>query len=427
MSNQFVDEARIFVRSGDGGSGMISFRREKYVPRGGPDGGDGGHGGNVVLVANPRINTLQTFSRQIHFRAENGMPGGKANRTGATAPDLEIEVPAGTIVRDDSGGLIADLTHPGQRVVVAKGGRGGRGNTRFKSSTQQSPRIAEKGEPGEERWLQLELKLVADVGIVGVPNAGKSTLLSVISNAKPKIADYPFTTLVPNLGIVRLGYRDMVMADIPGLVEGAHQGIGLGHDFLRHIQRTRILIHLIDGAAENPLADYHQINTELTLFDEQLRNRPTLVVINKMDLPEAQVAWPHIRDQFGKLGIEPMNISAATQQGTQELVNRVFAMLDELMAQEPIVSEETITEMPVYELGEDQMAFTIEKVDQGVFQVRGKRIERAALMTYWDYDDAVNRFQRILKAMGITEALETAGVQVGDTVYIGDTELEWGE
>lgn len=432
MSTQFVDKARIFVKSGDGGNGVISFRHEKFAPRGGPDGGDGGHGGNVVLVANPKINTLQYFARQVHFRAEGGTNGDKRNRTGASAPDLEIEVPVGTIVRDESGKQIADLTRPEQRVIVAKAGRGGRGNSRFKSSVHQAPRVAERGEPGEEFWLYLELKLMADVGIVGMPNAGKSTLLSVISNAKPKIADYPFTTLAPNLGLVELDYRDMVVADIPGLVEGAHRGVGLGHDFLRHVQRTRILIHMIDATSDNPLADYHQINTELILFDEKLRERPTVVAVNKMDLPEAQEAWPKIQAELQKFGVEAVSISAATQQGTKELVYRMFAMLDELEASMPeaqTAEGESLAEgeMPVYELNEEDLAFTVTKVRNGVFQVSGKRIERAAAMTYWDYDDALNRFQRILNAMGISEALEVAGVQAGDTVYIGEMELEWGE
>lgn len=426
MSQQFLDEARVFVKSGDGGDGRISFRREKFAPRGGPDGGDGGHGGSVVMVANPKINTLQAFANKIHLRAEPGIAGNIALRTGATAPDLMVEVPVGTIIRDDNGGLIADLTRPGQQVVVAKGGRGGKGNTRFKSSTNQAPRIAEKGEPGVEMWLNLELKLMADVGIVGVPNAGKSTLLSVISNAKPKVANYPFTTLIPNLGVVSQDYRDLVMADIPGLVEGASQGVGLGHDFLKHIQRTRVLIHLLDGAGANPMADYHQINTELALFDEKLLERPTVVVINKMDLPEAQAAWPKLQAELQKLGREAMSISAATQQGTRELIYKAFELLDSL----PQEIETTIPdadEVPVYSLGKDDLAFEISRRMDGSLQVTGKRIERAAAMTYWDYDEALMRFQRVLEAMGISKALEKAGVKVGDTVYIGEMELEWGD
>jgi GTP-binding protein len=414
MSQQFLDEARIFVKSGDGGDGRISF------------GGDGGHGGSVVMVANPKINTLQAFANKVHLRAEPGIAGNIALRTGATAPDLIVEVPVGTIIRDDNGGLIADLTRPGQQVVVAKGGRGGKGNTRFKSSTNQAPRIAEKGEPGVEMWLNLELKLMADVGIVGVPNAGKSTLLSVISNAKPKVANYPFTTLTPNLGVVRQDYRDLVMADIPGLVEGASQGVGLGHDFLKHIQRTRVLIHLLDGSGANPMADYHQINTELALFDEKLLERPTVVVVNKMDLPEAQAAWPKLQAELQKLGREAMSISAATQQGTRELVYKAFELLDSL-PQEVETTVLEADEVPVYSLGKDDLAFEISRRMDGSLQVTGKRIERAAAMTYWDYDEALMRFQRVLEAMGISKALEKAGVKAGDTVYIGEMELEWGD
>ncbi|MBI5931231.1 MAG: GTPase ObgE [Chloroflexi bacterium] len=426
MSQQFLDEARVFVKSGDGGDGRISFRREKFAPRGGPDGGDGGHGGHVVVVANPKINTLQSLANKVHFRAESGIAGGIALRTGSTAPDLVIEVPVGTIIRDDEGNLVADLTRAGQRVIVARGGRGGKGNTKFKSSTNQAPRIAEKGEPGVEIWLNLELKLMADVGIVGVPNAGKSTLLSVISNAKPKVADYPFTTLIPNLGLVRLDYRDMVVADIPGLVEGASQGVGLGHDFLKHIQRTRVLIHMLDGSGSNPMADYHQINTELALFDEKLLERPTVVVINKMDLPQAQAAWPKLEAELRKLGKEPMALSAATQQGTRELIYRAFELLDSLPAETEATLQEA-DEIAVYRLGEDDMAFQISRRMDGSFQVSGKRIERAAQMTYWDYDEALMRFQKILEAMGVSAALVKAGVKAGDSVYIGEMELEWGD
>ncbi len=427
MAVQFLDEARIFIKSGDGGDGMVSFRREKYVPRGGPSGGDGGRGGDIVFVANPKLNTLRNFANQVHYRAENGKRGGSGNKTGADAPDLVIEVPVGTLIRDEEGRLIADLTRPEQRVVVLKGGRGGRGNARFKSSTNQAPRMAEKGEPGQEMWVQLELKLVADVGIVGVPNAGKSTLLSVISNAKPRIADYPFTTLVPNLGVVYVDYQEMVVADIPGLVEGAHQGIGLGHDFLRHVQRTRVLIHLLDGTAPDPLADFHQINTELALFDERLLERPMVVVVNKIDMPNAQTTFPDLQVALQELGYEVMAISALTHQNVDKLVKRVFELLQTVKDQEPITFDDVMSEdeVPVYEMPPDESFFTVERVRDGVFQVRGQRIERAAAMTHWDYDQALNRFQRILEAMGVSKALENAGVQSGDSVFIGDLELEW--
>jgi GTP-binding protein len=418
------DEAKIYVRSGDGGHGLVHFRREKYIPRGGPSGGDGGKGGDVYLIVKPTLNTLIAFTRQSRFRADNGAAGGPSNKTGHGGDDLLIDVPPGTIVRDArTGDLIADLTAPDQRILVAKGGRGGRGNARFASSTNQAPRIAEKGEPGEQRTLALELKLLADVGIVGVPNAGKSTLLSVISNAKPKIDSYPFTTLQPNLGVVVLDDRDLVFADIPGLIEGAHSGAGLGHDFLRHVQRTRVLVHLLDGAAENPIADFHQINTELALFDDKLGEKPQIIVFNKMDLPEAQEHWPEIRQQLEALDYETLAISALTHQGVREVVSRAVLMLDALGEEE----EPEPAELPVYQLGEDPLAYTVERLSDDEFRVSGKRIERAVAMTYWDYDQAVTRFQRILESIGITAALENAGVKVGDTVYIGEYELEWGE
>lgn len=416
------DEAKIQVKSGDGGNGIVHFRREKFVPRGGPAGGDGGKGGDIALVVEPTLNTLLAFTQQKYFPAESGQHGGTSNKTGRSGADLNIPVPPGTIVRDaETGSLIADLVEPGQRVVVARGGRGGRGNSRFATSTNQAPRIAEKGEPGEQRTLTLELRLLADVGIVGVPNAGKSTLLSVVSNAKPKIADYPFTTLEPNLGVALVDDRDLVLADIPGLIEGAHMGVGLGHGFLRHIQRTRVLIHLLDGAAGDPLADFHQINSELALFDEALAAKPQIVALNKIDLPQAQERWPGIREALKALGYEPMAISAVTHQNVRELLGRTLNTLDAL----PEVEEPA--ERPLYSLSEDPFAFEITRQPDSSFRVSGKRIERAAAMTYWDYDQAAARFQRILETMGISAALREAGVQPGDTVFIGDTELEWGE
>jgi GTP-binding protein len=415
----FLDEVRVFVKAGDGGAGLVSFRREKYVPLGGPSGGDGGKGGDVVFVVDPRLNTLTAFQNKRRYKAESGSPGGSANKTGASGEDLLIEVPPGTIVRLDDGTLIADLTAPGQRVVVAQGGRGGRGNTRFKSSTNQSPRIAEKGEPGQERWLNLELKLLADVGIIGVPNAGKSTFLSVVSAARPKIAPYPFTTLTPNLGVVTLSDRDIVLADIPGLVEGAHAGVGLGHSFLRHIQRTRLLIHLLDGAGEDPVGDYVQINSELALFDEALAHKPQIVVLSKADLPQAEAHWPTVQKLIDERGLTGMFISAVTHKGIPELMQKVVALLDDLP--EPAPLEEEV----VYQL-EPEDTYQIVRENEA-YRVIGARIERAAAMTYWEYDEAVNRFQRILGALGITDALREAGVETGDTVLIGDVVLEWAE
>lgn len=418
-----VDEAKIFVRSGKGGDGVVAFRREKYIPMGGPAGGDGGKGGDVILTVNPNINTLFFFKRHSRFEAKSGEKGGSSDMTGAAAPDLVIEVPAGTVVRDaETGELVADLVKVGDQVVVVQGGKGGKGNRRFVSSSNRAPRMAEKGAPAEERSLTLELKLLADVGIVGVPNAGKSTLLSVVSNAKPKIAPYPFTTLEPNLGVVILDHRDLVFADIPGLIEGAHMGVGLGHAFLRHIQRTRVLVHLLDGAGENPVADFTQINSELALYDDKLGQKPQLVVFNKMDLPEAQERFEQVKQALAERGVEVMPLSGMTRQNVDDLIRRVFRMVAELPPE-----QEPLHQIPVYELAEDENAFTLERDDEGSYIVRGKRIERAAKQTYWDYDESIMRFQRILEATGITEALVKAGVQVGDTVFIGEHELEWSD
>ena len=419
-----IDEAKIYVRSGDGGDGLIHFRREKYVPRGGPAGGDGGNGGDVVLTVNPKMATLAMFRKRIHFKADSGGRGGSNNKTGASSDELVIEVPPGTVVRDaESGGLLGDLVYEHDRIVVAKGGRGGRGNARFTSASRQAPRFAEKGEPGEERWITLELKLIADVGLVGAPNAGKSTLLSVISNAKPKVADYPFTTLEPNLGVMRYDDRDIVVADIPGLIEGAHEGVGLGHAFLRHVQRTRAIIHLLNGAGEDPLADYNQINVELALYDERLGEKPQIVVFNKIDLPEAQERWEKVDAELKRRGVKAMVISAATQENIDKLKQTVLQTVESL----PEESALFVEEMPVYELPEVEIPFKITRDEDGVFRVTGRRIERAAAMTYWDHDEAVLRFQEILETLGVTEALEEAGVEVGDTVFIGDFELEWTE
>lgn len=417
------DEAKIYIKSGDGGNGIVSFRREKYVPKGGPNGGDGGNGGDVVLRVNPKINTLLAFHRKVHFKAENGGRGGSSNRSGASGASVIVEVPPGTVVRDaDTNEVIADLLKHGEELVLMRGGRGGRGNARFATSSTQAPRMAEKGEPGQERWIKLELKLIADVGLVGVPNAGKSTLLSVMTNAKPKIAAYPFTTLEPNLGVVIYDDRDLVLADIPGLIEGAHLGVGLGHSFLRHVQRTRLIIHLLDGESENPIADYNQINMELALFDENLKDKPQIVVFTKMDLPHAQARWESLKAELVRLGVKnPMAISAAAHLGLSELTARVFEEFGYLP--EMIVPPSDLA--AVYELPADEFGFEITRDQYEGYRVTGKHIERAAAMTYWDNEEAILRFQRILETTGITAALLKAGVQVGDTVYIGDFELEW--
>lgn len=416
----FYDEARIYVRGGDGGSGCVSFRREKYVPYGGPNGGNGGAGGDVYLVATAHVTTLIDFKKRSHFRAERGAHGGSKDKQGARGANLEIPVPVGTVVRDAEGNVLADLAEVGQRVLVARGGRGGRGNAAFATPTNQAPRIAENGEPGEERWISLELRLLADVGIVGMPNAGKSTLLAAVSAARPKIADYPFTTLVPNLGVAEVDQRAMVLADIPGLIEGAHAGAGLGTAFLRHIQRTRVIIHLLNGLSEDPLADWRQVNQELELYDPTLAAKPQIVAVNKMDLPEVRERWPQLRLAIEAAGAEAMAISAATGEGTRDLLRRVAMLLETAPAPAPI------TAPPVLRPHErPEQAVRVRREPDGAFRLEGEQIERAAAMTPWGNEEAVDRFQRILRATGAQAALEEAGVESGDTVRIGKIELEW--
>jgi len=416
----FIDEAKITARSGKGGNGMMHFRREKYITRGGPDGGDGGKGGDVVLVVTEHLNTLYPFRNQRLFKAEDGRRGGIQKQTGRSGEDLIVRVPPGTIVYDDaSNDVIGDLVEEGQRLVVAQGGRAGRGNVHFASSRNKAPRIAEKGAPFQERELRLELKLIADIGIVGVPNAGKSTFLSVVTNAKPKIASYPFTTIQPNLGVAELDkYKTLVLADIPGLIEGAHQGVGLGFEFLRHVQRTRVLIHLIDGTSDNPLADFSQINSELALFDEDLGNKPQVVALNKMDLPDVQEKWPALEKELKKRGFEPMAISAVARTNVKELLYKTA----ELLAATP--KPEKAIEIAVYKPEADPNDFEICK-EAGGTRVKGISIERAAAMTYWEYSESVRRFQNIMEVIGIDQALRDAGVVAGDTVLIGEFELEW--
>jgi len=374
----------------------------------------------VYLVANRRLNTLIQFTRQQHFRAEPGGNGLGKDMQGKRGEELFIPVPPGTVVRDaKTGELLADLVEDGQKVLIAKGGRGGRGNAAFKSPTNQAPRIAEKGEPGETRSLKLEMKLIADVGIIGAPNAGKSTLLAAVSAARPKIADYPFTTLSPNLGVATLDHRNLVLADIPGLIEGAHAGAGLGIKFLRHIERTRVLIHLLNGASADPLQDFEDINAELALFSPELALKPQVVVLNKMDLPQAQEMWPAVQAAMHERNLPVFAISAVTGQGTRELL---YAVLEVLEAT-PVETVSTV-EAKVFRPAEEEDAFEVVK-EGDRFRVRGRRVERAAVMTDWNNQEAVARFQRILKAIGVLKALQQAGVQSGDTVFVGDHELEW--
>ncbi len=432
----FFDEAKIYLKAGDGGNGVVAFRREAHVPRGGPSGGNGGKGGDVYLVADLQINTLIAFSKQIHFRASSGDHGRGKNQTGAGGEDLLIHVPVGTVAFEAETDLIlADLVNPDQRVLIARGGRGGRGNWAFKSPTVQAPRIAENGEPGEERRIRLELKLIADVGIVGVPNAGKSTLLSVVSAARPKIADYPFTTLEPNLGTVVIDNRDMVFADIPGLIEGAHTGAGLGHTFLRHIERTRLLIHLLNGISPDPLGDFEAINQELALFNPALAEKPQIVVLNKMDLPDVQAAWRGLAAKLRALGVvEPMAISAVSREGVEALLRRAADTLAELPKELPISDDEAalVGDGPEF-AGRSGLptatdkSFTVERDVDGAWRVQGAYIEKIVKMTQWEYYDAVMRFQRIMQALGITDALRAKGIQEDDTVRIGTKELDWSD
>lgn len=431
----FYDHTKIFVKAGDGGNGSIHFRREKFAPLGGPDGGDGGRGGSIYMEATANLNTLVDYRYSQHFKGGMGEAGARQKMHGAKGEDIVLKVPCGTVVRDaDTQELIADLVEEGQQVMVARGGRGGLGNVHFATSTHQAPREAQNGEPGEERWLALELRLIADVGLVGYPNAGKSTLLSVVTAAKPKIADYPFTTLVPNLGVVEIGQLGdefgFVLADIPGLIEGAAQGHGLGHEFLRHVRRTRLLIHVIDGASyeHEPWQSLEAINQELREYDEHLATRPQILAFNKVDLPEAQERWEAFKAQAEAAGYAVFSISAAAHQGIKELMQYTVFRLQELQREEAErVAEQSIVglEGPVLRpLPEDSFSITKE---EDTFIVRGKRIERVVAMTNQDSDESMDRLQVTIEKMGVRKALEAAGVEVGDPVRFGKVELYWGE
>lgn len=402
---------------------MVHFRREKFVPLGGPDGGDGGKGGDVIFEVKSTLNTLSAFRPNQKFSADEGKGGGGSQMTGRGGKDLIIYIPPGTVIYDaETGALLGDLTTPGQQLLVCKGGRGGRGNQHFVTARNQAPRAAERGEPHEEKVIRLELKLIADIGIIGLPNAGKSTLLSVLTNAKPKIGDYPFTTLEPNLGVANIDDdTTVVMADIPGLIEGAAEGAGLGHDFLRHVQRTRVLIHMIDGLSEDPLADYSQINTELSLFDTKLAGKPQIVVLNKIDQPDVQERLEEITSSFKEKGVDLITASAMARTNTRDILIAAHQKL----AEAPILEmEETL---PVYKPDVDPNLFEITREDGDEWRITGVAIERAAKMTYWEHDGSVRRFQKMMTMLGVDEALRKAGIQEGHTVYVGNFELEWQE
>lgn len=418
--SSFIDQVKIFVRGGRGGNGAVSFRREKYVPRGGPDGGNGGDGGDVILVASLHKNTLIHLSYRPHLRAASGGHGQGSNKNGSKARPLEVEVPVGTVIKDENGLQLGELLKNGAKAVVARGGRGGRGNTCFATSRYRAPSFAEKGEPGEERTLLLELKLLADVGLVGFPNAGKSTLLAHVSAAKPKIAGYPFTTLVPQLGVVYLGEgRSFVMADLPGIIEGAHRGAGLGHRFLKHIERSRLLLYLLDMAAtENrePLDDYLQLKEELARYHEDLAKKPAVIVANKMDLPGAAENLQRFREVFPE---DIFPISAVTGEGIKSLLQALYRMLQEV--QPDVEEEDAETEMfflPPLQGRE----FTVRREGE-LFIVQGDEVEKAVSRADLHHEEGQRRFQDLMQRLGVESELLKAGIQEGNTVKIGDLEF----
>ena len=418
----FADEARIFVQGGKGGDGAVSLRHDKYAPRGGPDGGNGGRGGDVIILAASAVRTLVDFLHRVHFRAEPGRHGQGNTRDGRHGADRVTRVPAGTVVRDaDSGEALADLTRPGQRVLVAKGGKGGRGNAVFATATERTPRFAEKGEPGQQRWLTVELKLLADVGLIGLPNVGKSTLLSRVSAARPKIADYPFTTLAPMLGVVRAGEeRSFVMADLPGLIEGAHLGKGRGTRFLRHVERTQVLVHVLDLAAtdRNPISDFRTITEELRLHDERLAALPQVVAANKIDLPEARAQLPAVEAAFAAQQTAVFPVSAVTGEGVPRLIGRLADLVERAPRPAPVETEELIvpqTEAPL----------EVTRLSEHAFRVRGADVERLVLMTDFENEEALPHFQRQLVRLGVVRRLRELGAQEGDKVGIGEHEFDF--
>lgn len=414
----FVDEARIYVEAGRGGDGAVAFRREKFVPRGGPAGGDGGKGGDVIFVVASGLNTLMDFRHQTHFRAASGEAGGGTNKTGANGRDLVVRVPPGTMIWAEEGFMIADLTEPDQKAVVARGGRGGKGNARFASSTHRIPRMAERGQPGEARWVRLELSLLADVGLVGFPNAGKSTLISRFSAARPRIADYPFTTLDPHLGVVDHYGDPFVVADVPGLIEGAHTGAGLGHEFLRHLQRTRILVHVLDCSPEtgrDPVADYRIVRHELEAFSPSLAARPEIVAANKMDLTEAREALERIQQA---IGVSVYPVSGVSGEGLDALGYAMRTLLDQTP---PLVEDR-----PPGVIRPKVTGFMFESEPDGSVRIVGD-IENRAVMTQWGNPEAEDYLIEYLNRRGIPAALRRAGAADGQTVKMGPGELLWYE
>lgn len=425
---QFIDKTKIQVKAGDGGDGKSAFRREKYIPKGGPSGGDGGRGGNVIMRVDRNTNTLLDFRYHRKFTAKNGGNGDIKNQFGKNAPDCIIKVPPGTVVRDaDTNELLADLLQEGDEHIVAKGGRGGRGNAKFSNSANRAPTFAELGEPGQARTLLLELKLLADVGLVGYPSVGKSSIIASVSAARPEIADYHFTTLIPTLGVVSIGDgKNFVMADIPGLIEGAADGVGLGHDFLRHIERTKLIVHVLDAAGvdgRNPIDDFHKINKELALYSEKLAHRPQILVANKIDLPQAAEHLPAIEALAQENDLELFKISAATKEGLDDLVKHIYYQLQTIKEE---ITEEQATEK-IYtteENTDDEVQIKRDMSGKG-FVISCKSLEKLVAMTNFSNDEALRRFQYIWRLKGIDEKLRALGINEGDPVFIGEMEFEY--
>lgn len=423
----FVDRVKIHVKGGNGGNGAVSFYRAKYITHGGPDGGDGGKGGDVVFIADEGINTLMDFRYKRMFKAMPGQDGAKRNCTGADGESVVIKVPVGTVIREaESGKVMADMTENGQKKVLIKGGKGGKGNQHFATPTRQAPRYAERGRTSKEYDVILELKLIADVGLVGFPNVGKSTLLSMVTNANPKIANYHFTTLSPNLGVVRSRWgEDFVMADIPGLIEGASEGIGLGHEFLRHVERTKVFIHVVDGAAlegVDPIENIEKINEELEKYKEGLSKRPTVIAVNKMDIPDALENFEKIKAKYESDSVKVFPISAATNTGLDEMLQVVADILKDYP--EDIVFEEDYDEFAEPEVL-DTEPFTIEQPSEHYYVVEGVGVEKMMGYTNIDTEKGFAFFQKYLREKGIIDALEEKGINEGDTVKIYDLEFEF--
>lgn len=425
----FVDQVSVYVKAGDGGNGLVAYRREKYVPKGGPAGGDGGNGADIVFKVDEGLNTLMDFRYNRHFKGKRGENGMSKTQHGKNAAPYVISVPPGTTVIDeDSGEVIADLTAQDQEAVIAKGGRGGRGNTRFANPRNPAPDMAENGEPGQERNIKVELKVIADVGLVGFPSVGKSTLLSVVSAAKPKVAAYHFTTIAPNLGVVDTGdQRSFVMADLPGLIEGASQGVGLGHQFLRHVERTRVIVHVIDMAGtegRDPYADYVKINEELEAYDKKLLTRPQIIAANKMDMPNAEENLEKFKQQLDE-ETPVYKISAITKNGLRDLLFAIADKLETIPKYEPEIEQED--ETVVYRYQKEEEPFHITRDPDGAFVLYGHRIETLFKMTDFQHDEAVQRFSRQLRGMGVDKALRERGAKDGDTVRLLEYEFDFIE